>query len=112
MGKVAGEVTVVEVDASDDSEGGVGGERGAEDAGVVADGGADPVAGEVHRIGDDGELPCLEGNVGVTEAGVGEGRLVRILILLDKPPQARHVTMTPREGGDEREDEKPRQEEK
>ncbi|THU70574.1 hypothetical protein C4D60_Mb08t26420 [Musa balbisiana] len=72
VGKVASEVAVVEINAGDDSEVGVGREGGAKDAGVVADAGADPVAGEVQGIGDDGELPGLEGNVGVTEVGVGE----------------------------------------
>lgn len=64
---------MVEVDAGDDGEGGVGGRGGAEDAGVGADVGADPVSREVEGVGEDGELPRLEGNVGLPEPGVGEG---------------------------------------
>ncbi|CAI0553503.1 unnamed protein product [Linum tenue] len=56
-GEVPGDVGVVEVDAGDDAELGVGQRRGAEDAGVGADGGAGPVGGEVERVGVDGLLP-------------------------------------------------------
>lgn len=65
---------MVEVDAGDDGEIGVGGGGGAEDAGVGADVGAVPVAGEVEGVGKDGGFPRLEGNVGLPEAGVGESQ--------------------------------------
>ncbi|THU52360.1 hypothetical protein C4D60_Mb10t03190 [Musa balbisiana] len=76
---VPGNVGVVEVDAGDDGEGAVAGERGAVDAVVVADVGAYPVAGEVVGIGEDGLLPSLQSDVGGAKAGVGEveGRVDR-----------------------------------
>lgn len=64
---------MVEVDAGDDAEGGVGGGGGAEDAEVGAHIGADPVAGQVLGVGEDGRpLPRLQGNVGLPEPRVGE----------------------------------------
>lgn len=72
LGEVAGNVAVVEVNASDSFYGGIVERRGAEDAGVVADVGAGPVAGEAQGVGDYGELPRLERDVRVAEAGVGE----------------------------------------
>lgn len=74
VGKVAGDVSVVEVDSGNDGDGGGGGGGGAEDAGVGADVGAVPVAGEVEGVGEDGGFPCLEGNVGLPELGVGESQ--------------------------------------
>lgn len=85
--EVSGDVAMVKVDACDDDEVGVGGERGTVDGGVVADIGADPVGGEVLGIGEYGELPGLEGNVGVAEAGVGE----------DEGGVHRHVLAAPAE---------------
>lgn len=70
--EVPGDVAVVEVDARDGRGGGVIRRRRAVHAGVAADAGAGPVGGEVHGVGEDGGLPCPEGNVGVAESGVVE----------------------------------------
>lgn len=72
-GQVPGDVRVVEVDAGDDAQGGVGRRRGAVYAEVGADAGADPVAGQVLRVREDGRLlPRLKGNVGLPKPRVGE----------------------------------------
>lgn len=72
-GQVPGDVGVVEVDAGDNGEGRVGGGGGAENAEVGADIGADPVAGQVLGVGEDGRpLPRLQGNIGLPEPRVGE----------------------------------------
>lgn len=68
--EVAGDVGMVEVEAGDDTEGGIRGGGGAVDTGVGADVGPDPVGGEVEGVGEDGGLPCLEGNVGLPESGI------------------------------------------
>lgn len=47
--------------------------RGAKDARVVANGGADPIGNEVVGVGDDGLLQSLEGDIGVAEAEFLEG---------------------------------------
>lgn len=77
FGEEAGDVAVVEVDAGDGEDGRVVERVGAEHAGVVADVGSDPVAGDVQGVGDDGLFQGLEGNVGGAEAGVGEGEVGR-----------------------------------
>ncbi|KAI6702177.1 hypothetical protein NL676_011313 [Syzygium grande] len=52
---------------------GVVGGRGAKDARVVANGGADPIDNEVVGVGDDGLLQSLEGDIGVAKAEFLEG---------------------------------------
>ncbi|KAJ0960845.1 hypothetical protein J5N97_001294 [Dioscorea zingiberensis] len=70
--EVPGDVAMVEINAGDDNQRSIRRERRAEDVGVVADVGADPVAGEVLRVGEDGELPRLQRDVRVSQAVVGE----------------------------------------
>ncbi|GER36123.1 receptor like protein 1 [Striga asiatica] len=72
--EVPGDVAVVEVDSGDYPGGGVGGGWCAEDTAVRADVGAGPIGGEIERVGEDGELPRLEGDVGLPETGVLEGK--------------------------------------
>ncbi|KAI6683413.1 hypothetical protein NL676_029326 [Syzygium grande] len=50
-GEVLGNVIVVEVDVGDGADAGVVGGGGAEYARLVADEGADPIGGEVARVG-------------------------------------------------------------
>lgn len=57
--EVAGDVAVVEVDSGDGVDLVVVERRSAENSGVVADFGSDPVGGEIHGIGENGLLPCL-----------------------------------------------------
>ncbi|CAA7403051.1 unnamed protein product [Spirodela intermedia] len=70
--KIPGDVPVVEIYAGDHGDVPVIERRGAEHAGVLADAGSDPVAGQIERIGEDSLLPGLESNVGGAEARVWE----------------------------------------
>lgn len=71
--EVPGEVGVVEVDAGDDGEVGIVRGGGAIDAEVGAHVGANPVARQVLRVGEDGgALPRLQRNVGVSQPRVRE----------------------------------------
>lgn len=68
--QVPGDVGVVEVNARHHRDGGVRGRRSTEHSAVGADVGAGPVGSEIERIGENGLFPCLQGNVGLTEARV------------------------------------------
>lgn len=57
--EVSGDVAVVEVDAGDGTDLGIIERRSAENSGVIADIGSDPVSGEIVGIGENGFLPCL-----------------------------------------------------
>lgn len=70
--EVAGNVSVVEINASNDTQGRIVWRHGAENAIVVAYSWPDPVPSGVVRIGVDGPLPGPEGNVGPFEPAVGE----------------------------------------
>lgn len=65
---------MVEVDSGDGVDLVVVERRSAENSGVVADFGSDPVGGEIHGIGENGLLPCLQSDVGVSDPVVLESQ--------------------------------------
>ncbi|KAG9453379.1 hypothetical protein H6P81_006283 [Aristolochia fimbriata] len=93
-GEVAGDVGAVEVDAGDDHRRRVVQGLGAEDAVVGAHVGADPVAGEVVRVGVDRMFQSLEGLVGPLQAGVGE-RQEEVHVVLEVVGEFAAVTEAP-----------------
>ncbi|URD72710.1 hypothetical protein MUK42_08251 [Musa troglodytarum] len=76
-GEVAGEVGAIEVEACHRVLGGVAERGSADDAVVGAHVMADPVAGEVVGIRDDGSLPGVDGGVGAFEQRVADLVIVR-----------------------------------
>lgn len=63
---------MVKVNTSNDAEFWVVKRRSAEDSGVGANIGTNPIAGEVIGVGIDGILESLKGNVGFSESFIGE----------------------------------------
>ena len=78
--EVSGNVAVVEVNAGNHSEGSIGRRWSTEDSIVGADIWPYPVFGEVEGIREDGQLPCLEGNVGLLETWVLKVELLEIIL--------------------------------
>lgn len=78
--EVAGDVSVVEVDAGDNPLRRIGGRRSTEHSQIRADVGTVPVGGEIEWVGEDGGFPCLEGNVGLTETWVLKLKSLNIII--------------------------------
>ncbi|WOL07971.1 hypothetical protein Cni_G16722 [Canna indica] len=73
VGEAPLELSVVDVDAGDGHLVGVIEGVCAVHAGVVADVRPTPVLGYALRVGGDGVLPCLEGDVGLLKPRVGRG---------------------------------------
>lgn len=76
--QVSGNVAVVEIDTRHHSHGGVRQSGGAENAAVGADIRPRPVRSEVERIGENGLLPRLQGEVGSPETRVLEGQILGV----------------------------------
>lgn len=64
---------MVDINASNNGQGGVIKSWSAENTGVGTDVGTNPVGGGLERIGVNSILPCLKANVGPPEARTGKG---------------------------------------
>lgn len=73
--KVASNISVVKVNASNHIQAWVIESRGTEDAIVGTNIGASPISSYVKRVGEDGFLPFLKSNVSSPEPGVGKGEI-------------------------------------